>query len=655
MAGDVFVAHADITQLAADAIALSTASSLSGTGAAHEAFCEGFAGFAGAFDELARVPRTARLQVGDTFWVPVARHGRVRGVVVVVAVGGGLSSPERAATAAAAVVRRACQELAPRPDGERLLVALPTIGFGRGGYRDRLQCACAMIDAAAKALTDRPDVDILFCAYTDLNYQIMLQARDEVGRKPDCPIAGHAHHSGLVAALRERRCVLFLGAGLSKPAGLRDWNGLVETLAGALGLNPAGDHEWLRPLAARLGLAGPDDFARVGAAATDLGLRGPERTSLDFALDLAQWYVSRLGRDALAELVRREFGYTGIGDKQHIKPTLAHYFLLSLPVRLVLTTNFDDLVEKTLTGLRRDPRVIVEPEEVVQTAVPELPAVVKFHGDANTGRHIVLTRDDFDGFFRTHPVMASFLQGLLLNQTFLFFGYGLRDPNTRQIYSEVAHLLHGAGRAAFAVSVDAPSDTSEFYVRQWEEQGLHLLAMPGDTPRARVQNAIRFLDWLARKTAERPDLVLAPHIEPEHLDPAAGALAALLRPTLESLGDQLPEAVLDHAAANARALARMLELLVGLGWRPRKGYEVLEILWYNRGERTRLTHDDDIAVLWLALADAFGDDRGRRRSCLYQALRHSCQRAVTKHVRKAIADLEVTPGLPSPAHAPPHR
>jgi hypothetical protein len=640
MAGDVFIAHADITHLAADAIALSTAPNLDGTGAAHEAFCDGYPDFAEAFHKLSRTARPARLEVGDTFWVPVEGHGRVRGVVVVIAVGGSFSSPKRAATAAAAVVRRVCQELAPRPDGERLLVALPTIGFGRGGYRDRLQCARAMIAAAAQALADRPDVDVLFCAYTDLNYQIMLQARDELSRQPDCPIAGHAHLGRLVAALRERRCVLFLGAGLSKPAGLRDWNGLVETLAGALGLNPAGDHEWLRPLAARLGLAGPDDFARVGAAAADLGLRAPERTSVDFALDLAQWYVSRFGRDALAELVRQEFGHTGAGDKQHIKPTLAHYFLLSLPVRLVLTTNFDDLVEQTLVGLRRDPRVVVEPEEVVQTAVPEQPAVVKFHGDANTGRHIVLTRDDFDGFFRTHPVMASFLQGLLLNQTFLFFGYGLRDPNTRQIYSEIAHLLHGAGRAAFAISVDAPSDTSEFYVRQWEEQGLHLLAMPGDTPRARVQNAVRFLDWLAHRTAERPDLVLAPHIEPEHLNPAAGALVTLLRPALDDLGDRLPEAVLEHAAHNAQALCRMLELLVGLGWRPRAGYDVLQILWYNRGERTRLTHDDDIAVLWLALADAFGDDRGRRRSCLYQALRHSCQRAVTRHVRQAIRDLD---------------
>jgi O-acetyl-ADP-ribose deacetylase (regulator of RNase III) len=641
MAGDVFVAHADITHLAADALVLSTASDLSGTGAAHGAFCERYKGFAQAFRDLSEAD-PGWWPVGETFWIPTQGHGRVRGVVVVVAVGDGTRTPsaERAEKATAAAVRRACAEVPPDPSGARRLIALPTIGFGRGGYRDRVQCARVMVEAVAAAAADRPDVDVVFCAYTDLNYQIMLHARDEAGLEPHCPIAGHPHLRGLVAALRERRCVLFVGAGLSRPAGLRDWNGLLEVLATALGLHPTGDYEWLRPLAIRLGLAGEEDFTRVAAAAAELGLRAPDRTSIDFALDLAQWYVSRFGREALADLVRREFGGTGVGDKRHVKPTLAHYYLLSLPVRLVLTTNYDDLVETTLTGLRRDPRVVVEPQEVARTALPEQPSVVKFHGDANTGLNIVLTRNDFDGFFDSHPVMASFLEGLLLNQTFLFYGYGLRDPNTRQIYSRIAHLLRGAGRAAFAVSVDAPSDTSEYYLRQWEEQGLHLLAMPGETLRQRVQSAWRFLDWLTRKTADRPEVLLAPHVPQGDMGPQARPLWELFGPALEELGKKLPAAVHDHARTNPRALARLLDLLVGLGWRPGQWEDALEGLWQRLEIPSLRTHDDAVSVLWLALAAAFGDDRGRRRHCLYQALRHSGQIATARRIRDAVRELD---------------
>src|SRR5205085_1726367 len=111
-----------------------------------------------------------------------------------------------------------------------------------------LQCARVMVEAAAEAAADRPDVDVVFCTYTDLNYQLMLQARNEAGHQPHCPLpSDHPHLGKLLGALRERRCVLFIGAGLSRPAGLRDWNGLLDVLAGELGLPPAGDPEWLRP------------------------------------------------------------------------------------------------------------------------------------------------------------------------------------------------------------------------------------------------------------------------------------------------------------------------------------------------------------------------------------------------------------------------
>jgi O-acetyl-ADP-ribose deacetylase (regulator of RNase III) len=640
MAGDVFVAHVDITHVAADVIILSTSSFLDGTGAAFPAFRERFPGFEEAFWNVARANRNRRLPIGETFWVATPGHGRVRGVVVVVATGDGSKtpSPERARIATTAALRQACGQLPPTPGGERPLIALPTIGFGEGGYRDRLQCARAMIEAVA--VVEGPGVDVLFCAYTDLNYQIMLQARQEAGRQPLCPVPDHPHLGRLLAALRDRRCVLFIGAGLSKPAGLRDWKGLLESLCGFLGLHPAGGYEWLRPLATRLGMDGADDFARFCEAARDLGLHSPERAGADFALDLAQWYVSRFGRDALASIVRREFGNTGIDDKRQIKPTLAHYLLLSLPVRLVLTTNFDDLVENTLTALRRDPHVVVEPEEVVQTGLPDQPSVVKFHGDANTGRHIVLTRDDFDGFFRSHPVMASFLQGLLLNQTFLFYGYGLRDPNTRQIYSHVAHLLHGAGRAAFAVSVDAPGDTAEFHSQQWEEQGLHILPMPGNTHLERQRSALQFLDWLARQTGERPDLLLANHVSREDLPATARMLSEFLRPSLETLGQGISRAIRDHAAANGRALTRVMDLLVGLGWRPPARDDVLEELWDRVDPHSRLKRDDALSALWLALAEAAGDDRGLRRHCLYKALRYSGQITTARRVREAIRSLD---------------
>src|SRR5207248_1179916 len=49
-----------------------------------------------------------------------------------------------------------------------------------------------------------------------------------------------------------------------------------------------------------------------------------------------------------------------------------------------------------------------------QTGEREGTYVVKFHGDAETGKGIVLKRDDYEGFFAYRPAMALLLEGLLL-------------------------------------------------------------------------------------------------------------------------------------------------------------------------------------------------------------------------------------------------
>ena len=51
-------------------------------------------------------------------------------------------------------------------------------------------------------------------------------------------------------------------------------------------------------------------------------------------------------------------------DRSGALPTLAHYLLLSLPVRLVLTTNYDELLEMTLTALKRYPVKVVQQRDV---------------------------------------------------------------------------------------------------------------------------------------------------------------------------------------------------------------------------------------------------------------------------------------------------
>src|SRR5207249_12013519 len=139
------------------------------------------------------------------------------------------------------------------------------------------------------------NVDVAFVTYTPQIYQTYLEARRREFGEPPC------EHAELEEALRNGECVLFIGAGRSNGSGLPDWSELMKRLA------------------------------------ADLKIDLPVE-QLDY-LDMAQWYAEdkRFGPARLAEMIRTVLG----NPESRARPTLAHYLLMSLPVRFVITTNYD--------------------------------------------------------------------------------------------------------------------------------------------------------------------------------------------------------------------------------------------------------------------------------------------------------------------------
>lgn len=556
MDGHVFAVHGDLTQVRAHAVAYSCSTYLQPDGNLYPAFARRYPDFARAYAALSR-PR----ELGEAVWIELPGGDQPAGVVVTVAAGGG-HEVDRGTKARDAVVNALTTSIAElrrkRPAPERLLIALPGFRLGMGGDRNiRLESARTQIQAAHSVLARHPGVDVAFVCYAREVYRVFLQARRECNLAPACP-AGMPVPAGLLEALRQDRCVIFIGAGLSAGAGMPDWKALVRQLSDAMGL--------------------------------------PRRDNgdVDHYLDLAQWFVENHGAAALSDIIATLFG----GDRS--RPTLAHYLLMSLPVHVVITTNYDTLIERTLRALRRHPITIVEQKDVARTARSEGVCVVKFHGDAATGKGIVLSRDDYDAFFRTRPAMALLLEGLLLNQTFLFVGYGLKDPNFRQIYSRIADMLRGAEREAFALTVDGASETSALLTDQWRRKGLHLLAAPGEDRAGCIHASHLFLDWLADQVTLRAhDLFLA------HDVPLEGALVPLQRALIEAAGGEVVRSVagpLDER--EARRVAEVLEFLADHGFRPGRGTQ------------------HTLATLWEMLARNFSSPADRRRM-LVRALEHA--------------------------------
>src|SRR5262249_36820755 len=342
---------------------------------------------------------------------PLAGLGRLQGVVVVPGFSRGAPfDVER--TAVERAIDCAVANLRP-VEGERWLVALPCFGMGIGGNVPAGQAESAAVPAqAATAALDRHSdvaVDAAFLAYTPTTYAVFLEARRGQQRALGPPVA---IPPALEQALRTGEAVLFVGAGVSRGAGLRDWGQLIDRLADELQITDEG------------------------------GRRGLNK------LDIAPWYDEEVGRDKLPQVLASEF------EGGTARPTLGHYLLTALPVRFLLTTNYDDLLEQALGYQNRYHVRIVDNREVPQTGWREGTFVVHLHGHVSRPKEIVLTTQDYAEFFGKRPAMAALLKGLLLNHTFLFLGYGLGDPNFWQIYHEIAQILPNSRRSAFATYFD---------------------------------------------------------------------------------------------------------------------------------------------------------------------------------------------------------
>lgn len=565
MKGHLFIAPGDLTQLSADALAYSASNSLGRDGNLYSAFAANVPGFADWYNRQ-RPPQGQLREVGDTFWMPLEKGRKPRGVVAVISTGGERTSEDKAAIAVRAALTTAARELrAAHGEKEHLLIALPTFRMGKGGdRRQRLRSARAQIAAAREFLAQHEGIDVAFIAYTIPLYQIFLEARREV--RDGATVIPH-HYPSLEQALLARECVFFVGAGLSTAAGLPDWNSLVRRLGDELGLPWSDRHDYL---------------------------------------DLAQWYRERFGRERLAGLLREMYATPAL-------PTLAHYLLMSLPLRHVITTNYDDLLERALIGLKQHPVKVLHQEDVARTGQSEV-FVVKLHGDIAHPDEIVLTRDDYEEFFQQRPAMALLLEGLLLNQTFFFVGYGLRDPNFRQIHGRIVRMLREAHRPAFATTFETSGGSGPYLVEQWANKQINLISVPGASLAEQSHALLRFLDELADLVAlQMPQWFLAPEVE------VSRELTRLRRLLIDEVGAEMEAFAERNLSGPAgqqevRYLAEVLEFLTGHGWRPspRSGLELCR-LWEHLAEAATSGEQRRLLLAALNTAEAFTDAERIRR------------------------------------------
>jgi hypothetical protein len=248
----------------------------------------------------------------------------------------------------------------------------------------------------------------------------------------------------LVEAVARGECAVFCGAGLSIPAGLPSGAQLAEHLADRL-----------------------DSF-------------DGNRRDLT---EVASVYEAERGRHALISFFIDRIESLSSG------PSAVHEALCRLPVTAFITTNWDDLLERTLLLQKRDHAVLVTDREVPFLRGGALP-VIKLHGTLNRPDTIVVTDRDYHELFLTQPAVLSLLDSLFSTKTIIFIGYALGDSDFKRLYYSCTMRFGRLSRRAYAVQRN-PRDS---IVNMWRSQQIEVID----------ENAADFVAELASAVPAKP-------------------------------------------------------------------------------------------------------------------------------------------------------
>jgi len=222
----------------------------------------------------------------------------------------------------------------------------------------------------------------------------------------------------LADALRTKRCILFVGAGLSAQVSrsdgspLPDWSKLLLEFL-----------EWA--IARQVRFWGDPEDIRAMIKNGNL-------------LMAAQELQDRIGTPALGEFLDRVF------RDETVLPSSAHRVLPRIPFRAVLTTNYDSLIEAAYTietggsipPVWTQEDLLFRPSPLRGTGF----FIFKIHGHLDRPNSVVLgSRDYQDLLFRT-PGYRQFLETLFATHTVLFVGFRGSDPNLDGVLDRLAAI-----------------------------------------------------------------------------------------------------------------------------------------------------------------------------------------------------------------------
>jgi hypothetical protein len=280
-------------------------------------------------------------------------------------------------------------------------------------------------------------------------------------QKPAEPRQNPVSIDDLADAIRERRAILFAGAGVSMSVGLPSWREFIDHLIGELKLDKdafGGQEPSYQTLA---------EYFRIKH-----GSIGPLRSWMD-----RKWSVA----------------------EERVRESAVHRLIVELDFPIIYTTNYDNNLEVAFRLQGRDYVKVANARDVAKTegGVTE---IVKFHGDFEDDESLVIAETDyFERLSFDSPLDIKF-RADALGRTILFIGYSMSDMNIRLLLYRLWQTWQKSGyernRPTPYVFMAHRDEVQEAVLGQW---GISVLSEDADDPETALATFLGKLSEAVRR------------------------------------------------------------------------------------------------------------------------------------------------------------
>lgn len=272
-------------------------------------------------------------------------------------------------------------------------------------------------------------------------------------------------------AIDDNKLVIFVGAGASRDSGVPLWQKAIEKI-----------------------------YDKLGATIINK----------DETLKIPQIYYNERGEKEFNELIKDIFKFD---DK---KPNKIHDCIVKLKPCHVITTNYDDFLEKAFINNGEFLDVIQQDSDIPYCKNGRM--IIKMHGGF-INNNFVLKEDDYLNYSQNFSLIETYIKALVTKNVVLFIGYSYNDPDTKQIFNWVKNILGNNFQRSYFL--DGKNGFDLHTVNYYKNLGINIIYSSGCiNEHFRIgeiyDNTIKLLDYIIKDEPET-DLINIVNNATKHL------------------------------------------------------------------------------------------------------------------------------------------